>query len=377
MKKEMIVPLSGMLGKKFDEALYRARQRALFNRRRQLAGKLLTPGELRRAREIADSWLFNAFTPKDFNKRLVEEGIARVYEAYRRPAPKIIYARSPLECQQIAGRLREEEGLAGGRWNNICGAQLQYEIEKQVKQAPAEKIGTRAKQDIWAATGHIRHLRFASFFYFGLTGDYERFSSDGLRALDWCSYYDFLRELKLLNIPDFDRYREFILHSGIFLSIYEASTAIVCPHPRYGRFNEKLDLHCDHGPAVSWEDNYRLYFLNGRITSEVFFMPASDIEPEMLLKEENAEARKEIIKKIGIKRVIRSLGAVSLDKWGNYELLVLNIPSMDIRPVYLKMLNPSTGDWHVEGVPPTIRTCKGALAWRDGEKEYIIPDRLT
>ncbi|MBI4690035.1 MAG: hypothetical protein HY754_07180 [Nitrospirae bacterium] len=40
----------------------------------------------------------------------------------------------------------------------------------------------------------------------------------------------------------------------------------------------------------------------------------------------------------------------------------------------LKMLNPSVKVWHIEGVPPQIKTCEEALAWRDSEMRYIIPE---
>ena len=42
------------------------------------------------------------------------------------------------------------------------------------------------------------------------------------------------------------------------------------------------------------------------------------------------------------------------------------------------MRNPSIGVYHVEYVPPEIKTCKEALAWRDeDEDEYMIPNNLT
>ena len=76
-----------------------------------------------------------------------------------------------------------------------------------------------------------------------------------------------------------------------------------------------------------------------------------------------------------------------------YELIEVTIPLPSTRLVdnrwtesdervcvYLKMINPSTGDYHLEGVPREIDsqadfinedTVKAALAWRDGE----IPQR--
>ena len=163
----------------------------------------------------------------------------------------------------------------------------------------------------------------------------------------------------------------------MFMSIYEKSTAIVCPNPSYAKLNDSFQLHCPDGPAISWEDGYKLYFLNGVRVSEVFFMSDDELDPVLLLKEKNAEARREIIKKLGIKKVLQKLGAQEIDKWGDYELIELVLTNMNIRPTYLKMRNPSTGGWYIEGVPPDIKTCRDALAWRDREIEYIIPEQLT
>ncbi|MBI5847173.1 MAG: hypothetical protein HZB31_04365 [Nitrospirae bacterium] len=328
---------------------------------------------------LSIKWFENAFYRKDFDKPLIEASLAWIYGLYRLPSPTIIYAKSPDECQKIAASLREEAKAKEALWNNIYGLQAQIEIERQANRMTAYKLSTAAKQDIWAGVGSNRFVRFGLEHYFRIMyeQDLERFSSDGIFANEWCCYYDFLRDLKLLTLEDFRRYREFIHDSGIFMSIYETSVAIICPHPIYARFNEKQELHCSYGPAVAWEDDFRLYYLNGRLSSEVFFMPARDIDPRLILKERNAEARKEIIKKLGVKNVIRTLGSKTIDKVGSYELIVLEIPSMNTRPTYLKMRNPSTGEWHVEGVPPTVNNCIQALAWRDGEEEYIRPIQIT
>tara|TARA_R100001086_G_scaffold244261_2_gene173825 strand:- start:9963 stop:10910 length:948 start_codon:yes stop_codon:yes gene_type:complete len=44
---------------------------------------------------------------------------------------------------------------------------------------------------------------------------------------------------------------------------------------------------------------------------------------------------------------------------------------------YLQMVNPSTKEIHFEGIPNDNNTVLEALAWRDGEKEYIKPIALT
>ena len=93
-----------------------------------------------------------------------------------------------------------------------------------------------------------------------------------------------------------------------------------------------------------------------------------------LLKIDNAEVRREFVRKVGIDRVCYSLGAQCIDKVGNYELLLLDLQDGRKRP-YLKMLNPSIDTWHVEGVHPNCQTVEQALKWRNQSK--LKPKQLT
>ncbi|MBF0473571.1 MAG: hypothetical protein HQK93_07545, partial [Nitrospirae bacterium] len=104
--------------------------------------------------------------------------------------------------------------------------------------------------------------------------------------------------------------------------------------------------------------------------------PADELNPGIILTEKSAEIRREIIRKIGIDRVISELGAEVINRWEGYELLKLNIPNTRRKIKYLKMKNPSTETWHIEGVSPRMRTCQGALKWRTGGIKWR-PAQLT
>ena len=93
-----------------------------------------------------------------------------------------------------------------------------------------------------------------------------------------------------------------------------------------------------------------------------------------MLTEQNAEVRREIVRKIGIELVCQRLGAKTLDEYGDYELITLELQDGRPRP-YLKMLNPSIGTYHVEGVEPGITTVEQALNWRNQTDER--PEVLT
>jgi len=134
-------------------------------------------------------------------------------------------------------------------------------------------------------------------------------------------------------------------------------------------------LHRDGGPAVSYLDGTKVWCLNGvRVPKELAELHHSAINPKILLKEKNAEVRREIVRKIGIERICDELNAKCVDSKGDYELLMLDIGDNNIRP-YLKMRNPSLGIYHIEGVHPNIRDIDAALKWRNGTDE--VPVRVT
>ena len=123
-------------------------------------------------------------------------------------------------------------------------------------------------------------------------------------------------------------------------------------------------LHNEKGASVCYADGFEIYSLNGvRVTKEIVMTPAEKLDVNKIIKEPNVEVRRELIRKIGIERFIVKIGAVTLDKKDNYELLKVSLPEID-NAIYLKMKNPSIGVFHVEGVDPSCKTVEQALNWR-------------
>lgn len=184
----------------------------------------------------------------------------------------------------------------------------------------------------------------------------------------WTAFYDFMQRIGVEFDKDwnFDTWRNFVLKSGVFASILCENTAFVCIRPRSVHHNEMGDLHNPKGMAIEWSDGYGEYALNGVWVDEKLVMtPSEKLDPAIVLKEKNAEVRREIVRKIGIERVMMKLGAEIIDKQGEYELVLLDLQDGRKRE-YLKMKNPSIGVTHIEGVKPGIKTVKKALAWRNG-----------
>jgi len=135
-------------------------------------------------------------------------------------------------------------------------------------------------------------------------------------------------------------------------------------------------LHKDGGMSVRFADNWGLWHLNNvNVPRWLAEQNEHDIDPAKFSKLKNAEIRREFIYKVGIERIVKSMGAKSLDKQGDYELLLVDLKGTTGEWPYLKMLNPSIGTWHMECVPQNIKTVRQALNWRN--RSELIPEQLT
>jgi hypothetical protein len=142
---------------------------------------------------------------------------------------------------------------------------------------------------------------------------------------------------------------------------------MVSDRPKVLTLDTRGQLHNETGMAIQFSDGWGLYRLHGvTVPRELVMTPAERLDPRDVLKDTNAEIRRERVRKIGIERVCAALGAKVLDQQGEmYELLSLDLGDNRTRP-YLKMRNPSIGVFHIEGVHPDCRTVEAALKWRNG-----------
>ena len=198
---------------------------------------------------------------------------------------------------------------------------------------------------------------------------------EGHMEAGWLSFYEFFEKecgISYKNKFLMDIYKE----TAKLGPIYPIENfCIVSAKPKHIHLANGR-LHNAQGPAVEYTD-MPVWALNGvRVPEDIVITPAEKMDPKIILSTTNAEVRREIVRKIGIERVIVKLGAKSLDKSadGVYEMLDINLGDGRVRP-YLKMRNPSINTWHVEGVHPDCRTVAAALQWRNQSAE--APVQLT
>jgi hypothetical protein len=118
-----------------------------------------------------------------------------------------------------------------------------------------------------------------------------------------------------------------------------------------------------------------VYSLNGVTVPEWLVMtPAEEIDPTTFAHEANAEIRREIVRKVGIERLVAKLGATTVDAKDDYELVMVPLGGDTGDWPYLKMKNPSIGTYHMEAVFRECRTVQAALNFRNGgEMRHLAP----
>ncbi len=143
-------------------------------------------------------------------------------------------------------------------------------------------------------------------------------------------------------------------------------------------------LHKEGGAAIRYADGFSVYALNGvRVPDWLAETPKEKLDADKVLALPNAEQRAQGIKKVGIGVLFSRLNTQVIDTWRDYELVTIEFEKRRIGP-YLRMINRTTGETHVEGVgtpnggiDEKIKTCQDALAWRNGLTKFVEPKVLT
>jgi hypothetical protein len=154
----------------------------------------------------------------------------------------------------------------------------------------------------------------------------EQLSRCGYGSFDagWLSFYDFMQtELELDCCKPLNPLMELAQHVSFWWPFEKVCIASAKPTV-INMVNGRL--HCETGPSVEFADGFAVYSLNGiRVPKDVVMTPADQLDAHLILKERNAEIRREIVRKVGILRIVESLGGETISKEGNYELLLLNL----------------------------------------------------
>lgn len=345
-------------------------------------------------REYYRKWLgvIKDTTPLDKNK--VRQLITKLYKVSGIPKPEILFFQSPWACVQKGLTERDLYScirLDSYLWDRInpeMGWQISWKVDREINQRikaqwPQSRLFAAESRILSHIESSIRQLWSPIRSKMELPK--RRLFSEMQTQQQWqgqyntnqLGFYDFYNEVLGVKLSDerfFNLLKEITIHTHLFLT--SPKKCFVSERPIKLCLNNADQLHKDGGPAIQYADGFSVWALNGvRVSAEIAETPAEKLDVTILLKERNAEIRREIIRKVGVEKVCLKLGAKCIDKQGNYELLLLPLNDKAILRPYLKMINPSIGVYHIEGVHPYCRTVADAIKWRNQTED--IPVALT
>ena len=255
---------------------------------------------------------------------------------------------SPLNSQvmsQVASQVRNQ---VYSQVESQVESQVRNQIWVQVHSQVRDQLQTQVKSQVRSETIDFIWPYFDCQFWAG-----------------YLSFYDFMKNEVNIEYPNDKEYETFKSCQPYGMVFPLDELCIVCQPPTKISMKNGL-LHNEHESAVSYNGHCEVYALNGVTMKKEYVMtPANEILPETIMKETNVDVRRELLRKIGIERIMESLPHKLLEKKDNYELYSIDL-SDDLKDArYLKMTNPSVGCFHLEGVSPEINSISEALKWRN------------
>ena len=287
----------------------------------------LTKEQISKFPEYVEKWVKIGLSTDPVEKDLITPNFIREKILGYKPAP-IVYMDNPLST-----------------WLAVL---LFYQVWSQVWSQVRSQVGNQVRSQV------------KDFVYPYIDGHF---------FVGYFAFYDFMnKELGIEFSPLFGLYMK-TTQWGFFYPL--ENITIICDHPREIYMKNGI-LHAEDRPAILYagEPKFEVYVLNGvRVSKEIVLTPSDKLDSHILLKEQNTEVRREIVRKIGIEKILFELKAKVLDDKGSegYCLYNLDLGDERVRP-YLRMFNPSEKVWHLEGVSPEITTVEQALEFRNKTK---------
>jgi len=206
----------------------------------------------------------------------------------------------------------------------------------------------------------------------------------GLQDAGWLSFYDFFIN-ECSSVENIELVKPLINLASLCGWWWPFENLVIITEKPVSVSLKNGMLHNETGMSIKYSDGFGVYALNGiRMTEAYVMTPAEDLSVTDIMKEQNVDIRRELLRKVGLSKFIKDTKAKILDaldiqmngKTCSYQLLEVNL-SNDITARVLKMDNPSIDAIHVEGVEDNCMTVKDALAWRNGFDKYVEPISLT
>ena len=344
----------------------------------------LTTKQQKQVPAYLKKWLDVGLRTKVMDKNKATKAVHFLYDMAKADRPKyLIFLDSPMAVQLACNIIKNSKFnvRADSQLGSQLRSQLDSQLRSQLRSQLESQLGSQLDSQLDSQLGSQLDSQLDSQLG---SAKLENFSFSFSNWYYWSAHYYWqyeyiLNELFPKKKKDFKLFLEHVEHSKElhYVTMFK-EIAFVSDFPKEINRNADGRLHATDKPALLYRDSYAVYASNGiRVTKEFVETPADKFTKEMIVKETNADIRREAIRKVGIERIAKLLDYKTIDKMDDYELITFDIGDGRVRP-FLKMINPSVdGLTHIEGVRPEIKTVKDAIVYRNKLTEYAAPKALS
>ncbi len=194
--------------------------------------------------------------------------------------------------------------------------------------------------------------------------------TDGQFGAGYVAFYEFMREVVGIKYDVLDKWLSLVKLTGCGPIWFLEKFVIAMDRPKTV-FVKEGRLHKEGAPAMSYGDGAEIHSLNGiRCKKWMAEEDPTTWDAEKVLGVDSVDQRREVVRRYGIDRLWDKASVIDVD--GSYQVGIIEITGS--KRVYLRMVNPSIGCFHVESVGPECKTVQQALNWRNGLNESNIDD---
>jgi hypothetical protein len=235
---------------------------------------------------------------------------------------------------QVGAQVRAQVGAQVGAqvWDQV-GAQVRAQVGDQVGAQVWDQVGAQVRAQVGA-----QKMEFQYFCDYG-----------SIRNYGWVSFFDFFTQIGIIDHKGFNDFKS-LLQCGIYDMIQLNGFCLVSELPTSIKRNAQNRLHCEDGPAITFQDGYSQYYWKGLSISDWWITDKSKITKDVIMKETNAEKRRCLRDIVGPDKYFELLGGVivvdkDIDDQGHEMVLYKSKLKDDVinkYVQYLKVICPST-----------------------------------
>ena len=364
----------------------------------------LTAEQKTRFAEFINKWTKIGLSTAPADRVKAEQGINQIYAIAGLKAPKIIWCTSPLAngltravIKEMRKKSKREDSVRASVWDSVwasvwdsvgasVGASVWASVGASVGDSVGDSVWASVRASVWdSVRASVGDSVWASVWdsVWASVGD-SVWASVGasvwasVGASVWDSgygqhdaprlaFYDYLCDVCGLTNQTTELHGHWLIAQSAGWYLPHKNICWVSERHNILRLNNSGRLHCGNSMALSYPDGWGIYALNGvMMKPEYVLTPAEKITPETVLAEKNVDIRRELIRKVGVQRMLSQ--GKEIDRYGTYKLIDMSPVLTGVRfAPHLLMRNPSVDDtWHLEGVGPECHTVQEAINWRAG-----------